>query len=294
MQYTAQDPGGLEGSQLEGLLDYQRGSYGVNVPTTEADSGLPPARDAGRGGGAFVQANARNAQANAMRPAPRVDEHPITIAMPTPSGVNAQRRKLQTPKNNYQGTLLDGIGSHVPNRSERLSKQEQFKAQAMKDQEIRDAFRQKMIEENADGHYTKEKVVQINRKYREQAEERGDSHDNYVDSMGGGGGGVEARMKAKRDKQEEYKLMLQEQQELKKLHDLQAKPPSDSSSGGASPQRGALTTFGSSSPNAMNKTARMTEEQRVRHRRSNDTDRSSTVRLEPKVQSGAGSRSRCA
>ena len=45
-------------------------------------------------------------------------------------------------------------------------------------------------------------------------------------------------MKAKRDKQEEYKLMLQEQQELKKLHDLQAKPPSDSSSGGASPQRG--------------------------------------------------------
>jgi hypothetical protein len=262
-----------ESAQLQGLLDYQKGQYGVTVPTTEAELGLPPART-GRGGGAFAQNNARNAVADALRPAPKGDEHPITIAMPTPSGVNAQRHKLQTPKNTYRGTVLDGIGASVPSRSERLSMQEEFKAQAKKDQEIRDAYRQKQIEENADGHYTKEKLVQVNRKYREEVEATGDRYDSYVDTMGAGEAdatrlNVEARLKAKRERQEEYKLLLQEQQELKKLHDarsLQAQPPSHPSGTTGSPVRGALASIGMSSPSATEKAGRMTKEQKARYR----------------------------
>ena len=258
--------------QLQGILEYQKGQYGVTVPTTEAASGLPAAQGLHRGGGAFAQNNARNAMTNVMRPAPKVDDHPITIAMPTHSGINAQRRKVHTPQNTYQGTVLDGIGASVLSRDERLSKQEQFKAMAKKDQEIRDARRQQLIQENADGHYTKEKLVQINRKYREDAEEPGDSYDSYVDTMGGDAYDsttlTEARLKAKRDRQEEYKLMLREQQELKKLHDLQkAQPPSSPGrSSRGSPVRGALATIGMSGPTVTDKAGGMTEEQRSRYR----------------------------
>ena len=256
-----------------GLLDYQRGQFGVNVPTTEAESGLPPARYGGRGGGEFAQINARNAMAiaKATMSAPAKDQHPVTIAIPTPSGVNAQRRKLQTPTNSYQGTLLDGIGSHVPSRSERLSKVEQFKAQAAKDAEVREAHRQKMIAENADGHYTKEKLVQINRKYREEAGQVGDSYTSYVDQLGNHDDATvnsdatmtmaEARLRTKKEKQEEYKLMLMEQQELKKLHDLHPPPLEKDMVGGGG---GALATIGMGNPSGQ--MGQMTEEQRARHR----------------------------
>ena len=120
-----QDGGlGDYGAQMP-ILDYQKGQYGINLPITEAQIPL-----SGGGGGnrqqtnmpAFHTAEERSIQMNMARPRPGKDEHPISIIAPTPSGVQAYKRREKTPANVYQGTILDGIGSSQVSRTQKLTK----------------------------------------------------------------------------------------------------------------------------------------------------------------------------
>jgi hypothetical protein len=270
--------------QQQPRLDYQKGQYGINVPTQEAQLEGLGRRDS-RGANnapmpAFQTAELRNLSHQAAQPQRlQKDEHPISIITPTPAGLVAQRRRTQTPKNTYQGTILDGIGATQKSRSQKLTQTAEFAALTARDKELRDAVRAKQIEDNADGHYTKQKMAQqaVERGYRTESQLTGDSYDSYVDNLSR----VEMRAKAKKDKQEEYSLLLREQQELKKLYDMESDnnmgvamsptaPQGSPRASGRSPHRGGVATIGTQSPIGPGS---MGQDERERYRAAQQTYR---------------------